>query len=104
MLGLVSCLCLVGCGFDNINSSISSSTSSITGSSSNNSTNGNSSNIDPSKNSNAIIVYFSAINNTERVAQTIANYIKSSIYELEQVDQYSSADLNYSNSNSRVSK
>lgn len=51
---------------------------------------------------NAIVVYFSATGNTERVAQTIAGHIDSAIYELEPVDPYTSADLNYGNQSSRV--
>ena len=55
-----------------------------------------------SGNQNAIVVYFSATGNTERVAQTIAGHIDSAIYELEPVDSYTSADLNYGNQSSRV--
>ncbi len=51
---------------------------------------------------NVIVVYFSATNNTEAVAQTIADHIDSAIYELEPVNPYTSADLNYENSSSRV--
>lgn len=52
---------------------------------------------------NAIVVYFSATNHTEAVAQTIAEHIDSPIYELVPTDPYDSADLNYGNSQSRVS-
>ena len=51
---------------------------------------------------NVIVVYFSATNHTEAVAQTIADHIDSAIYELEPVNPYTSADLNYGNSSSRV--
>lgn len=51
---------------------------------------------------NAIVVYFSATNHTEAVAETIADHIGSAIYELEPVDPYTSEDLNYGNSTSRV--
>ena len=51
---------------------------------------------------NAIVVYYSATNHTEAVAETIATYINSEIYELEPVDDYTSCDLNYSNQSSRV--
>lgn len=50
----------------------------------------------------AIVVYFSATNHTEKVAQTIANHTEFPLYELEPVEPYSSSDLNYSNANSRV--
>lgn len=66
--------------------------------------NGDSSNTDKGeeKAGNAIVVYFSATNHTEGVAQTIANHIDSAIYELEPVNPYTSADLNYGNQSSRV--
>lgn len=66
--------------------------------------NGDSSNTDKGeeKAGNAIVVYFSATNHTEAVAQTIANHIDSAIYELEPVNPYTSADLNYGNQSSRV--
>ncbi len=51
---------------------------------------------------NAMVVYFSATNHTESVANTIATHINSAIYKLEPVDLYTSEDLNYSNQNSRV--
>lgn len=68
--------------------------------------NGDSSNTDKGeeKAGNAIVVYFSATNHTEAVAQTIANHIDSAIYELEPVNPYTSADLNYGNQSSRVVK
>lgn len=50
----------------------------------------------------AIVVYCSATNHTENVAKYISNHINSNIYELEPVDPYTSEDLNYNNSESRV--
>ena len=52
---------------------------------------------------NAIVVYYSATGNTEKVAQTISNHLNIPIYELEPVDPYSEEDLNYSDEQSRVS-
>lgn len=79
---------LTGCGnTDNDSSNNNSSDSSGTGES-----------------VTAMVVYFSATGNTEEVAQIISNYIDSPIYELEPVDPYTSEDLNYSDSNSRVSQ
>ncbi len=52
----------------------------------------------------AMVVYFSATGNTRRVANMISSYIDSPIYELEPVDPYTQEDLNYNDSNSRVSK
>lgn len=54
--------------------------------------------------SNAIVIYFSATNHTENVANTIANYIEAPIHELVPINPYTSADLNYSNRDSRVVK
>ncbi len=50
----------------------------------------------------AIVVYFSATNHTEAVAKTISDHIESAIYKLEPTHAYLSADLNWTNSNSRV--
>lgn len=52
---------------------------------------------------NAIVVYYSATGNTEKVAQTISDHFDIPIYELEPVDPYSEEDLNYSDEQSRVS-
>ena len=52
----------------------------------------------------AIVIYFSATNNTINVANYISNHINSSIFALEPVDEYTSNDLNWTNSNSRVVK
>ncbi len=54
--------------------------------------------------SNIMIVYFSATNHTENVAKTIQKNLEAPIYKLEPVNPYTSEDLNYSNSNSRVVK
>ena len=55
-------------------------------------------------NSKALVVYFSATNHTENVANAIANYIKAPIHKLEPTNPYTSVDLNYSNRDSRVVK
>lgn len=49
-----------------------------------------------------LVVYYSAQNHTERVANYIKNAADADIFELEPVNPYTSADLNYSNSSSRV--
>ncbi len=53
-------------------------------------------------NSNALVIYFSATNHTKKVAETISNHLNAPIYELEPQTPYTTADLNYSNRNSRV--
>lgn len=49
-----------------------------------------------------LVVYFSATGNTEEVATMIQSAMNADIFELEVVEPYSSADLNYSNEESRV--
>ena len=51
-----------------------------------------------------LVVYYSAQSHTESVAKRIANNLNADIFEIEPVDEYTSEDLNYSNSTSRVSK
>ena len=74
------------------------------GSSDSSDTSGGSDSSSSSESGTAMVVYFSATGNTEEVAQIISNYIDSPIYELEPVDPYTSEDLNYIDSNSRVSQ
>ena len=90
ILTILGCITLVGCGKgDSGSGNVSSTTGDFTGGSSDVVV-------------NAIVIYFSATNHTEAVAQTIAEHIDSAIYELEPVNPYTSADLNYGNSGSRV--
>lgn len=51
-----------------------------------------------------LVVYFSAQGHTKEVAQKIANNLGADIFELEPVDEYSSDDLDWTDSNSRVSQ
>ena len=51
-----------------------------------------------------LIVYFSATNNTEKIAGYIADITGATQFELVPVNPYSSADLRYGSSDSRVSK
>lgn len=51
-----------------------------------------------------LVVYFSAQGHTEEVAQKIANNLGADIFELEPLDAYSSDDLDWTDSNSRVSQ
>lgn len=53
---------------------------------------------------NVLVVYYSAMGNTEEVARYIAEATGGDIFELEPVEPYTSADLNWSNSDSRVSR
>ncbi len=52
--------------------------------------------------SNVLVAYFSASGNTKRVAEYIAEATNGTLFELVPEDPYTSADLNWTNSNSRV--
>lgn len=51
-----------------------------------------------------LIVYFSASGNTKAVAETIAGHMDAELYELVPTEPYTSADLNWTNPDSRVCK
>ncbi len=50
----------------------------------------------------ALVVYFSATGNTERIAGYIAEAADADVFELTPVDPYTSADLRWTDENSRV--
>ena len=51
-----------------------------------------------------IVVYFSATSNTERVAKVIAEATGGKLFELEPVEPYTDADLDWTDENSRVGR
>ena len=51
-----------------------------------------------------LVVYYSATGTTERVAQLIADATGADLFEVEPAEPYTSADLNYSDKDSRVSR
>ena len=53
-------------------------------------------------NGKTLVVYFSATNNTKRVAEYIAEATGGTLFELVPVNPYTSADLSWSTSGSRV--
>ena len=57
-----------------------------------------------SANSKILVVYYSAQTHTRRVAERIAKNLKADTFEIVPEDVYSEDDLNWTNSNSRVSK
>ncbi len=54
--------------------------------------------------SKVLVAYFSATNTTEGVAQRLADGMNAELYEITPATPYTSADLNYNNSDSRVSR
>lgn len=87
----------------NRNDSVSVADDSQTNNNSTNETTGN------NENSNGdlgrvLVVYYSAQNHTEAVAQQIAENLNADIFEIQPVDEYSNADLNWTDDNSRVSR
>lgn len=51
-----------------------------------------------------LVVYYSASGNTERVAKDIAETSGADLFEIEPQEPYTDADLNWTNSDSRVSR
>ena len=51
-----------------------------------------------------LVVYYSAQNHTEAVAQQIAENLGADIFEILPVDEYTSDDLNWNDENSRVTR
>lgn len=51
-----------------------------------------------------LVVYYSASGNTERVAKNIAETAGADLFEIEPLEPYTDADLNWTNSGSRVSR
>lgn len=59
---------------------------------------------DKNTGSKTLVVYFSAQNHTKTVAEKIAKNLDADIFEIEPEEEYTSDDLNWNNSDSRVSK
>ena len=55
-------------------------------------------------NLNIAVIYFSATNNTENVATIISNYLDCELFEIVPSIPYTSADLNYNNSDCRANQ
>ncbi len=51
-----------------------------------------------------LVVYYSAQNHTEKIAKEIASNLNADIFEIEPKEEYTSDDLDWTNSESRVSK
>lgn len=60
-------------------------------------------NTNSSLNSKTLVVYFSATGSTKAVAETVADTVGADLFEITPVDPYTSDDLDWNDSNSRVS-
>ena len=87
----------------NRNDSVSVADDSQTNNNSTNETTGNNENSSGDL-GRVLVVYYSAQNHTEAVAQQIAENLNADIFEIQPVDEYSNADLNWTDDNSRVSR
>lgn len=59
---------------------------------------------DSTASGNVLVVYYSATGNTEEVANTIAEATGGDLFELESVEPYTGEELDWTNSDSRVSQ
>ena len=57
----------------------------------------------PSQKKKVLVAYFSATGTTKKVAQNLAKAVNADIYEIKPLTPYTSADLNWHDSNSRSS-
>lgn len=57
----------------------------------------------PSQKKNVLVAYFSATGTTKKVAENLAKAVNADIYEIKPLTTYTSADLNWHDSNSRSS-
>ena len=87
----------------NRNDSVSVADDSQTNNNSTNETTGNNENSSGDL-GRVLVVYYSAQNHTEAVAQQIAENLNADIFEIQPVDEYSNADLNWTDDNPRVSR
>lgn len=60
-------------------------------------------NTNSSSNSKTLVVYFSTTGSTKAVAETVADTVGADLFEITPVDPYTSDDLDWNDSNSRVS-
>lgn len=65
---------------------------------------GNGDNAETGSDSRVLVAYYSATGSTERVARVIAEELGADLFAIEPEDEYTGSDLNWSDSNSRVSR
>ena len=114
ILSVVLILCLTACAAEN-NSSGNSEPQNSTENSQNSSTTEDKNSTSTTKTESdtpaepadkggkILVAYFSATNNTEGVAQKLADGLGADLYEITPQQPYTSADLDYGNSKSRTS-
>lgn len=100
---LVAILCVIGVtSFLILNNNNENKQKNNSNNTVDNSKNGN--NLDNTSTGKILVVYYSAQNHTKEVAIKIANNLSADTFEIVPKDEYTEEDLNYNNSNSRVSK
>ena len=60
--------------------------------------------VSDSSGKNVLVVYFSVTGNTKTIAEKIATLTDADLYEIKPAVEYTDADINYGDSNSRTSK
>ena len=90
VLVVCAALCIAGCGGQQASSSATSSVASSSSAA--------------SEAGETLVVYFSATGNTEAVVQDIVNETGATSFAIQPTQPYTSEDLDYNNSSSRVSK
>lgn len=103
LLGVVGYMLLSGNNENNDNNSNNNTNNNNTNNNGNNNENTEGDNTGENS-SNVLVVYFSAQGHTDAVAHQIAENLNADIFEIVPVDEYTSDDLDWTDSNSRVSR
>ena len=106
-MSILLVLSLVACGSTHSDSNTTSDSASQTeNQTTQNDASEPSDSTDPTNNANgkALVVYYSASGNTERVAKNIAEAVGADWFEIEPEQPYTDEDLNWTNNDSRVSR
>ncbi len=91
LMGLLLCVSVSACSASAQNNDASDTQQPVT-----------SENTQDTGSGDVLVVYYSATGNTEQVANEIAAALNADVFELEPVEPYSDADLNWTDDNSRV--
>ena len=110
---MITGLFAVGCGSDKADQSSKKSTKTIESVSTSDETTSETTEVsdtennaatDTSENSNILVVYYSATGNTKAAAEKISAITDGTLFELQPAEAYTSDDLDYNDSESRVCK